>query len=63
MTEYDQRADIWSFGIIVSEILQFLKFKKLGKDDDEDALIEYLKNRHIFKGNSCYPISPKQNNE
>jgi serine/threonine protein kinase len=49
---YDEKADVWSTGCVISEIIQQL-------------VCEENKNKILFKGSSCYPISPTtgQNDE
>ena len=43
--KYDTTADIWSLGCILGELLNV----SLNTDPEK---------RHVFKGNSCYPLSP-----
>ena len=45
---YNQSADIWSLGIVFCELV-----KSTSKYVDKIDSV-----RHIFKGSSCYPISP-----
>jgi serine/threonine protein kinase len=47
---YDQSADIWSLGLILAELLRSTKSQK-------------CKCRHLYRGNSCYPISPGKNED
>ena len=44
---YDQAADIWSVGLILSELMQ-----------SSDKYLESKHSRYLSKGQSCYPISP-----
>lgn len=44
---YDQASDIWSLGIIFAELLNSINESN-------------VKNRQVFRGNSCYPISPME---
>jgi len=46
------RTDIWSFGCIVSEILQAVLREEQG-DKSESTI--------LFEGSYCFPVSPKQN--
>lgn len=50
MNNYDQRADIWSLGCIIAEMM-IVYLKSMGKIDRE-------KDHNLFKGSSCNPISP-----
>ena len=45
--DYGTQADIWSVGIVLSEMLRASSVYKSSQ-----------KGRFIFKGSSCYPISP-----
>ena len=45
--DYRTQADIWSVGIVLSEMLRTSSVYKTSQ-----------KGRFIFKGCSCYPISP-----
>jgi mitogen-activated protein kinase 1/3 len=49
---YDVKTDIWSFGCIVSEIIQSVL--RLDKSKANDKII-------LFEGSYCFPVSPKQN--
>jgi mitogen-activated protein kinase 1/3 len=44
---YDKKTDIWSFGCIISEIIKSISAKPCTSFRNV-----------LFKGNSCYPISP-----
>ena len=44
---YDQASDIWSLGVIFAELLNSISENK-------------IKGRQLFRGNSCYPISPME---
>ena len=46
---YDQASDIWSLGVIFAELLNSISENK-------------IKGRQLFRGNSCYPISPMESN-
>lgn len=58
--KYSTRADIWSTGCLISDILKYLKFSQEHENESEDstAIKQYLKTRALFAGKSCYPISP-----
>ena len=47
---YDQSADIWSLGVSLAELLYCATCRdcKLNQKD-----------RYLFKGNSCFPMSPR----
>lgn len=45
------KQEVWSFGCILAEIIKCIN------DKDKDTDSSYLSNI-LFKGNSCYPISP-----
>ena len=50
--QYDQAADMWSFGCIIFELLQYIcknpdTFHKCFQQD-----------RYLFQGGSCFPLSP-----
>ena len=47
---YDQSIDIWSLGVSIAELI-FTSSKK-----SEESK---LKDRFLFKGKSCFPISPE----
>ena len=49
---YDQASDLWSFGCILYEMIQYTT-----RDHPLDDR-SFMKYRHLFKGNSCYPLSP-----
>ena len=51
-TIYDQKVDIWSMGCIFAE---FMKTWTASEHNPND--------RYIFKGASCYPLSPKVNDD
>jgi serine/threonine protein kinase len=52
--DYDQKADVWSFGCIVSEIIQAV----LKKDDQI-----WKNSKVLFPGKHCYSVSPKVNED
>ena len=48
---------MWSFGIIIHELIKFtLRGFTLSHDD-------FKNERYLFKGTSCFPISPNLNLE
>lgn len=47
---YDASVDIWSAGCIFAEMLNCL----------QNDSTQNLKDRILFPGNSCYPLSPKE---
>ena len=48
---YNQSADIWSLGCVLAELLACTSDYHKVKQYD-------IKKRVLFKGSSCYPISP-----
>lgn len=44
---YDQKIDIWSLGCIFAELAYIW-----------DSNQKDITNRFLFKGNSCFPLSP-----
>lgn len=55
--QYDHSADMWSFGCILFELLQYL-FK-----NNETFNREFQQKRYLFQGGSCFPLSPCQAKE
>jgi len=49
---YDQAQDMWSFGCIIYELLKYIM-----RENNND----FKKNRYLFKGTSCFPLSPIKN--
>ena len=47
---YDQSVDLWSLGCIFWELLKYIQGKKTG--------VSQKHTRFLFKGGSCFPISP-----
>ena len=52
---YNKAIDIWSLGIILVEIIS-CSSTYINKPDFD------VNNRFLFKGKSCYPISPNKSN-
>lgn len=52
---YDQASDMWSFGCIINEILQYMNYKK----DMNSFKNDFANIRYLFQGNSCFPLSPQ----
>jgi len=51
---YDQASDMWGVGCIIYELLNYyFSFKQSNID-----LKDWVKSRFLFKGNSCFPLSP-----
>lgn len=50
--QYDQSADMWSFGCIIFELLQYVQ-----KNPDTFHK-EFQQKRYLFQGGSCFPLSP-----
>lgn len=44
---YDERTDLWSFGCLASQLIKHMQEPNLD-----------IRKKILFKGNSCYPISP-----
>ena len=51
--QYDQSIDMWSFGCIVYELLRYTLNK-----DKNFKYEEFQKERYLFQGDSCFPLSP-----
>jgi len=47
--KYDSKVDIWGIGCVFAEIVYM--WSQENKSNDPS-------NRYLFKGNSCYPLSP-----
>ena len=54
--QYDQAQDMWSFGCILYELFRYT-LKADGKFDEK----LFQKERYLFQGKSCYPLSPVKN--
>ena len=48
--QYDNRVDVWSVGCVIAEIIHMR---------DKDCEVA---DRYLFKGTSCYPLSPAYKN-
>jgi mitogen-activated protein kinase 1/3 len=53
--EYDQQADVWSFACMLSEII-----KCTLRSQKSLTMEEFVRDRILFKGASCFPVSPSQ---
>lgn len=53
--EYDQQADVWSFACMLSEVI-----KCVLKSQKQITAEEFVRDRILFKGASCFPVSPGQ---
>jgi mitogen-activated protein kinase 1/3 len=53
--EYGPKVDVWSLGCILVEILQC--------SDEYTVTSKSNHNRYLFKGTSCYPLSPQEDPE
>lgn len=51
-SNYDTRTDIWSFGCIVAELVRYWLVSS------QPELEKKIKSHVLFKGESCYPLSP-----
>lgn len=49
---YDTKVDIWGLGCMFYELAYMVDNVEHDPDD-----------RILFKGNSCFPLSPKKNND
>ena len=58
--QYDQSSDMWSFGCIVFELLQYLVHNT---DDEKQYNREFQDIRFLFQGDSCFPLSPLDKNK
>lgn len=67
--EYDQSIDMWSIGCCLAEMMhcsqtQMKKFFDLSKGDFKKKVIEqYIEQKFLFNGNSCFPLSPDEYNK
>ena len=50
--QYDYASDMWSLGCIIYELIQYF-FKNKNESD-----LSFNKDRILFKGKSCFPLSP-----
>lgn len=62
--EYDQAVDIWSLGAVLGELMSCSKpymrpFKHLPRKERSDCIKQVVDNRHLFLGDSCFPLSPR----
>ena len=54
---YDQASDLWSFGCICHELLQYVQ------KNSETFYEDFQQKRYIFQGGSCFPLSPCKKNQ
>ena len=61
--QYDQASDMWSFGCIIYELLQYLLYSQEHQHSFNHEQLQ--KKRYTFMGDSCFPLSPiaKQKNK
>jgi serine/threonine protein kinase len=52
---YDQAQDMWSFGCIIYELLKYIT------RENKAGQAEFKRHRYLFKGSSCFPLSPLKN--
>lgn len=52
---YSEKLDIWSVGCVMAELAYVWRRSENGKNEGGD--------RYLFKGSSCYPLSPKPSSE
>ena len=50
--QYDQAMDMWSIGVVIYDLVLYMV-------SDQET---FEKNKTMFKGGSCYPLSPKREN-
>lgn len=53
--EYGPEIDVWSIGCIFAELLSKINGNSYPSSGQIDS-----KSRVLFPGNSCYPLSPKE---
>jgi mitogen-activated protein kinase 1/3 len=53
--EYDQQADVWSFACMLSEVV-----KCTLRSQERISAEDFVRDRILFKGASCFPVSPSQ---
>lgn len=63
--QYDFGVDIWSLGCVLGELMltseEYLdEFKEFPEDKKRRAVKAQVKKRHLFKGDSCFPLSPQR---
>jgi serine/threonine protein kinase len=51
-SKYSEKLDIWSVGCIVAELAHVWRRTSENRKENEA-------DRYLFKGTSCYPLSPK----
>lgn len=55
--QYDQSSDMWSMGVLMHELLQYT-FREDPKDKEA-----FRQKQYLFKGTSCFPLSPSNKDE
>ena len=53
--QYDYSADMWSFGCIIFELLQYVH------KSSDTFFKDFQQKRYLFQGGSCFPLSPCKN--
>ena len=59
--QYDFATDMWSFGCIIHELIQY--FIALNFTHKESFKKDFQKLRYIYQSNSCFPLSPYEENK
>ena len=54
--QYDQASDMWSLGCLMHELLQYTF-----KPADQFDYTKFHAHRYLFRGTSCFPLSPCKN--
>ena len=55
--DYGTSADMWSLGCILAELLKLSEPYTI-RANDQTALNKMVKDRILFNGTSCFPLSP-----
>lgn len=66
--QYDTAVDIWSLGCVLAELLKvtepYLKpMENLPRREMKKAVRELVDDRHLILSDSCFPLSPRVQNE